>query len=146
MTTLVPGTAPTMLMMRACFTRPSQADRPWRRSSPIVDKDRSCLAAIAPPMALTPEMTSADAKPLVFEYKIPKNAPKAAWYASALFECGADKALCAHESTNNTATWQTEAVQSRPASLVAAASVCSAVGPAVLAAFFLKDNVFSKKK
>jgi hypothetical protein len=95
--------------------------------------------------ALTAAETAVGAPPLVFDFKVPKNAPKASWYASAMFEC-ADAQLCQHETTNGTAFWQTEAVQSRPASLVAAASVCSAVGPAILAAFFLKDHVIGKKK
>lgn len=137
--------APVTLLLRACFSKPSTADRPWRKAAPVVDKDRSCPVALAPPRALTPAETALGAAPLVFEFKVPKNAPKAAWYASALFEC-AGKAICQHDTTNGTAFWQTEAVQSRPASLVAAAGVCSAVGPAVLAAFFLRDHVIGRKK
>ena len=101
--------------------------------------------ALAPPRALTAADTAVGAPPLVFEFKVPKNAPKAAWFASAMFEC-ADAQLCQHETTNGTAFWQTVAVQSRPASLIAAASVCSAVAPGILAAFFLKDHVLGRGK
>lgn len=139
------GTAPVLLMLRGCFSRPSTVDRPWRRTAPIIDKDRSCPAALAPPRALTAAETAVGAPPLVFEFAIPKNAPKATWFASALFEC-ADKAQCAYETTNGTAFWQTEAVQSKPASLIAAAAVCSTIGPAILAAFFVKDHVVGRKK
>lgn len=139
------GGAPVKLLLKACFSKPSTADRPWRKSAPVVDKDRSCPVALAPPRALTAAETAAGAPPLVFEFKVPKGAPKAAWFASAMFECEGAQ-LCQHETTNGTAFWQTEAVQSRPASLIAAASVCSAIGPGVLAAFFLRDHVLGRGK
>lgn len=139
------GDAPTLLKLRACFAKPSTADRPWRKPAPIVDKDRSCPVALAPPMALTPEQTALGAPPLEFVFKLPKNTTTASFYASPIFEC-AGKELCQYESTNNTLFWQTQAVQSRPASLIAAASVCSAIAPAALAGFFLKDHVFGRKK
>jgi hypothetical protein len=139
------GGAPTLLKLRACFAKPSTADRPWRKPAPVVDKDRSCPVALAPPTALTPEQTALGAPPLEFVFKVPKNAVTASFYASPLFEC-AGGAICQGESTNGTLFWQTVAVQSRPASLVAAAGVCSAIAPAALAGFFLKDHVFGRKK
>jgi len=139
------GGAPVKLTLKACFSKPSTADRPWRRAAPVVDKDRSCPVSLAPPRQLTAAETAVGAPPLVFDFKVPKNAPKAAWYASAMLEC-ADKQLCQHETTNGTAFWQTQAAQSRPASLIAAASVCSAVAPGMLALFFVRDHVLGRAK
>jgi hypothetical protein len=82
------------------------------------------------------------------EWKIPKNATKAAWYAAVFTTCqnGSVTSYCGVDSTVNATYFATTPINSTPAGMQIATAVCAAIGPLFLTSYFLKDFVFRKKK
>jgi hypothetical protein len=129
------------VVVKACYSKPSTADRPWRKANDVIDKDKSC------PFIVKSSEFSANTTELDVEWPIPKNMTKAAWYTSIYVQCqnGTDMAWCQTDSTKNATYFGTTIINSTPTGMIVATAVCSAVGPLFLAAYFLKD-VFARKK
>lgn len=135
---------PLRVLVKACYAKPSTADRPWRKPSDVIDKDRSCPFTI-----VSRDLPLADnATQLVADWAVPKNATKAAWYAQVMVLCqnGTLLSFCQYDSTVNATYWATKVINSTPPSMVAATAVCSALGPLVLAGFFLKETLLGGRK
>ena len=65
------GLAPVNVTVRLCFSKPSTVDRPWRKASPIIDKDKSCPYTLA-------TLPVAESGAYTVTWVVPKAAPKAA--------------------------------------------------------------------
>lgn len=131
--------APTTVWIRLCFSKPFTADRPWRKPADVVDKDKSCPQTLAKlPIAANSTYTAT--------WTVPKAAPKATWYAQVLVECtGAEgPVFCQTDSTAGKAFVATQIINSTPVSMKVAVAICSAIAPAFLAAFFIKERVMKK--
>eukprot|EP00775_Hariotina_reticulata_P008663 gene8663-8844_t len=127
------------VVVRACYTKPSIADRPWRKSNDVIDKDKSCPFTIK-----SADMTNSS---YTFEWPIPKNMTKAAWYAQVMVQCmnGTEPAFCQYDTTKNQTYWGTTVINGTPTGMIVATAACSAVGPLFLASYFIKDMLTRKK-
>ncbi|KAF8071332.1 NRT3.2 [Scenedesmus sp. PABB004] len=130
---------PTRIVVKACYTKPSSTDRPWRKSNDVIDKDKSCPFII--------KSAELNATSFTFDWPIPKNMTKAAWYASVLVQCtnGTLTSFCQADNTKNATYWGTTIINSTPPGMVVATAVCSAIGPLFLGGYFVKD-FFARRK
>jgi hypothetical protein len=135
------GLEPTGVVLRLCFSKPFVADRPWRKPNDKIDFDRSC-----PPSGNVAKLEVAANGTYTGVWKVPKNAPKATWYAMVLVECknGTATVYCQTDSTKGLNFVGTQIIESVPAALKIAAALCSAVAPVFLLAFFIKERVAKK--
>lgn len=135
----VDGLVADAVVIRLCFSKPFVADRPWRKPSEIIDMDKSCQAPVAKlPLAANGTYTAV--------WAVPKGAPRATWYAQVLVQCqnGTASAWCQTDSTKEANYIATQIIPSTPTSMKVAVAVCSAIAPAFLAAFFIKERVMKK--
>jgi hypothetical protein len=134
------GLAAADVILKLCFSKPSTADRPWRKANDVIDKDRACPQTLATlPIAANGTYSAV--------WPVPKAAVKATWYAQVLVECknGTELTVCQYDNTANKTYVSTQIMHSTPVSLQVAAAVCSAIAPAVLVAFFIKEQVLKKR-
>jgi len=126
---------PKRVLVRACYTKASAVDRPWRKAADVIDKDKSC------PFVIKSAEYSAAQNTYDFEWPIPKNMTKATWYTSVLVQCtnGTGNSFCQHDSTVNQTYFATNIINSTPTGMVVATAVCSAIGPLFLGVYFLRD-------
>jgi len=103
-------------------------------------KDKSCPFTI--------KSADMNATSYSFEWPIPKNMPKAAWYASVMVQCmnGTKPAFCQYDTTKNQTYWGTTVINGTPTGMIVATAVCSALGPLFLASYFIKDTLTRRKK
>ena len=136
----IDGLNATGLIFQACYSKPSTADRPWRKANDVIDKDKACPVVLG---------TSApNASSYSFTFAVPKNSTRATWYAQVLAVCanGTVSSYCQYDNTVNATYFGTQIIDSTPPGLIAAAAACSAVGPAFLALFFIRDVLVRKRK
>jgi hypothetical protein len=136
----IDGLNATALVFQACYSKPSTADRPWRKANDVIDKDKACPVVLG---------TSApNASSYSFTFAVPKNSTRATWYAQVLAVCanGTTNSYCQYDNTVNATYFGTQIIDSTPPGLIAAAAACSAVGPAFLALFFIRDVLVRKRK
>lgn len=160
------GLAPVNVTIRLCFSKPSTADRPWRKPSDVIDKDKSCPHVLATLPVNGEGVYSAT-------WKVPKNAPRATWYAQAYVSCANSTAaeaakshdkmaatvigaahakradapppvICAVSSTKGANFFATAPILSVPTGMTVAAGICSAIAPLFLALFFIKERAMKK--
>eukprot|EP00878_Enallax_costatus_P002739 GHUV01002928.1.p1 GENE.GHUV01002928.1~~GHUV01002928.1.p1 ORF type:complete len:265 (+),score=73.35 GHUV01002928.1:83-796(+) len=126
---------PKKVFVKACYSKPSTADRPWRKANDVIDKDKSC------PFIVKSSEFTANSTTVNVEWPIPKNMTKAAWFAAIYVQCqnGTDVAWCQTDSTKNATYFGTNIINSTPTGMIIATAVCSAIGPLFLASYFLKD-------
>lgn len=124
---------PKRVLVRACYTKPSAVDRPWRKADNVIDKDKSCPFVI--------RSAEFNATNYSFDWAVPKNMTKATWYTAVLVACqnGTGLSYCQYDSTVNKTYFATNIINSTPTGMVVATAVCSAIGPIFLAAYFLRD-------
>lgn len=132
---------PKRLLVRACYTKQSATDRPWRRANDVIDKDKSCPFVIK-----STEYTPANST-YSFEWPIPKNMTRATWFTSVLVQCtnGTGASYCQYDSTVNQTYFATNIINSTPTGMVVATAVCSAIGPLFLGVYFLRDMLMQRK-
>jgi hypothetical protein len=130
---------PQTLVFKACYTKPSTADRPWRKPSDVIDKDRACPFVVG--------TSPVNATSYSFAWSVPKNMTRGTWYAQVLAICtnGTGTSYCQFDNSANVTQWGTAIINSTPTTLVAATSVCAALGPLFLAGFFVKDVLLRKR-
>lgn len=137
----VNGMKPDGVVLRLCFSKPSTADRPWRKAADAIDRDRSCPHTVAKlPLAANGTYSGT--------FVIPAAMPRATWYAQVLATCKngtVGPVFCQYDNTVNATYFGTDIIASTPGSLKVAVGVCSAIAPAFLLAFFLREQYFKKQ-
>lgn len=130
---------PKRVLLKACYAKPSTADRPWRKPNDVIDKDRSCPFII--------KATNFSGGSVTADWPIPKNMTKAAWYAQVMVQCqnGTQLSFCQYDNTKNASYWSTSIINSTPTPMIIATAVCSAIAPIFLAVFFARD-VWARKQ
>jgi len=134
--------APKRLLVRACYTKASAVDRPWRKAADKIDMDKSC------PFVIKSTEYDAGKATYAFEWPVPKNMTKATWFTSVLVQCtnGTGNSYCQHDSTVNQTYFATNIINSTPTGMVVATAVCSAIGPLFLGVYFLRDMITRRGK
>ncbi|KAF6262132.1 hypothetical protein COO60DRAFT_674518 [Scenedesmus sp. NREL 46B-D3] len=124
---------PKRFVIKACYTKPSAVDRPWRKSNDVIDKDKSC-----PFIIRSQELVGSN---YTVEWPIPANMTKAAWYATVLVQCenGTLNSYCQFDNTLDKNYFGTNIINSTPTSMIIATAICAAIGPLFLAGYFIKD-------
>lgn len=133
------GLAPEKVVLRLCFSKPFTVDRPWRKPNDKIDMDKSCPHTVGTfPLAANGSYSA--------DWKVPKGAPKATWYAQVMVVCqnGTGPVYCATDSTKGKNFVGTQIISSTPTSMKVAVGICSAIAPAFLAAFFVKERMIKK--
>jgi hypothetical protein len=135
------GLKPTTVTIKLCFSKPFTKDRPWRKAADVIDKDKACPQTIAK-LPVGAGLTSYEGT-----FSIPKAMPRATWYAQVMVTCmnGTAPVVCQYDNTANAAYVATEIIDSTPPAMKVAVGICSAIAPAFLIAFFLKENVLKKR-
>eukprot|EP00879_Flechtneria_rotunda_P004782 GHRR01005053.1.p1 GENE.GHRR01005053.1~~GHRR01005053.1.p1 ORF type:complete len:233 (+),score=48.68 GHRR01005053.1:159-857(+) len=130
----------TKLWVKACYAKPSTADRPWRKADNVIDKDKSCPYIV--------KSTDFNQSTYTFQWPVPKNMTKAVWYAQVLVQCqnGTEMSFCQYDDTRNESYWGTNTINSTPSGMIVATAVCSAIGPLFLGVYFLKDKLTRKSQ
>jgi hypothetical protein len=130
-----PANSRALLTARAAPT-PAQ-----RRSSYAPQKDKACPQTVAK-LPIGAGLTSYEGT-----FSIPKAMPRATWYAQVMVTCMNDTApvFCQYDNTVNKTYVATEVIDSTPPAMKVAVGICSAIAPAFLIAFFLKENVLKKR-
>jgi len=126
---------PKRVLVRACYTKASAVDRPWRKANDVIDKDKSC------PFVIRSAEFNSSTNSYSFDWSIPKNMTKATWYTSVLVQCqnGTIDSFCQSDSTKNQTYFATNIINSTPTGMVVATAVASAIGPLFLGVYFLRD-------
>jgi len=131
---------PKRVLVRACYTKSSAVDRPWRKANDVIDKDKSC------PFVIRSAEFNSTTNSYSFDWPIPKNMTKATWYTSVLVQCqnGTGTSFCQFDSTKNQTYFATNIINSTPTGMVVATAVASAIGPLFLGVYFLRDMLSRK--
>uniref|UniRef100_A0A383VNL4 High-affinity nitrate transporter n=1 Tax=Tetradesmus obliquus TaxID=3088 RepID=A0A383VNL4_TETOB len=133
---------PKRVVIKACYSKPSATDRPWRKSNDVIDKDKSC------PFVIKSTELNVSSTSYSIDWPIPKNMTKAAWYATVLVLCenGTLNSYCQFDNTVNKTYFGTNIINSTPTSMIIATAVCASIGPLFLASYFIKDFMGRKKQ
>eukprot|EP00884_Botryococcus_braunii_P023120 jgi/Botrbrau1/9492/Bobra.0252s0107.1 len=136
-TAILPHTAAN-ISLAACYSNFSQIDRPWRKSAPTLDKDKSCPFKIVPApgkRAFSPLGGNAT-------WKVPGTIPEGTYYIRAILQCTTPKGLqpCGM-GTSLPGFFQVNKIDSVPGGLVAGSIVGCLLGPAALLAYFAYERM-----
>jgi hypothetical protein len=128
------------VVFRACYTKPSIADRPWRKSNNVIDKDKSC--------PFTMKSMDINGTSYTVEWPIPKGMTRAAFYTQVMVQCmnGTEPAFCQYDTTKNQTYFGATMIDGTPKGMIVATAVCSAIGPLFLGSYFIKDMLSRKKQ
>lgn len=133
--------APKRVLVRACYTKPSAVDRPWRKANDVIDLDKSC------PFVIKSTEFNSTTDTYSFDWPVPKNMTKATWFTDVLVACqnGTGLTYCQHDNTVNKTYMATNIINSTPPGMVVATAVCSAIGPLFLGAYFIRDTFLARR-
>lgn len=131
--TTTPANSTSTVTLKACFGAESSLNRAWRKPGPLIADDKQCSTKVATKLPPTGQ----------YLYGIAENTAPAVYRIIAIEIC-ADGTACSMGASPG--FYQVMHSNSRPGWLMAMTGVFAAIGPVVLAGFFITEHYIKKRK
>lgn len=133
-------TAPTTITsvtLKACYSNSTKVDRPWRKTDPIIDKDKQCTTMIAKGLPGLSGSTS---------WTPNANTPNGVYFVRAYGICTTPNGTDYCSFGNSMGFFQINQIDSRPTWLVIMVCCFIPIGPIILGIYFGYDKMTRKNK